>query len=102
MTIKIELAHRMVTELHSKALADAAQKDFGARFQSGDLQHAKMPVFETKTSRWNPVNLLVESQQAVSKSEARRLIAQKAVEMNGKVVENTSINIENNAILKIV
>lgn len=101
MTLKIELAHRMVTELHSKALADAAQKDFGMRFQKGDLQHASIPVFETRKSKWNPVDLLVSSNLATSKSEARRLIMQKAVEVDGEIIENTSITLVNSAILKV-
>ncbi len=101
MTIKIELAHRMVSELHSKALADAAQKDFGMRFQTGDLLHASMPVFKTKKNKWNPIDLLVESHQTLSKSEARRLLFQNAVEVDGKLITNTSITLENGAILKI-
>lgn len=101
MTVKIELAHRMVTELHSSTAAAAAQKDFGMRFQTGDLLHASMPVFTTKKSKWNPIDLLVESHQTTSKSEARRLLFQNAVEVDGKLINNTSITLENGAILKI-
>ncbi len=101
MTLKIELAHRMVTELHSKALADEAQKDFAARFQTGDLQSSSMPVFKTKQKSWNPINLLVESNLVPSKSEARRLVDQKAVELNGDIVVNESISLSDGAILKV-
>ena len=101
MTLKIELAHRMVAELHSNALADAAQKDFAARFQTGDLTSSTMPVFETKQKSWNPIELLVETTLAASKSEARRLIDQKAVELDGKIITKTSIPLVNGGILKV-
>jgi tyrosyl-tRNA synthetase len=101
ITFKIHLAHQLVTQLHNKALADAAQKDFGMRFQKGDLQHSSMQVFQTQKSKWNPIDLLVKSNLAESKSEARRLILQKAVEIDGKIIENTSITLTNSAILKV-
>ena len=101
MTLKIELAHRMVAELHSNALADAAQKDFAARFQTGDLTSSTMPVFETKQKSWNPIELLVETTLAASKSEARRLLEQKAVELEGKIITKTSIPLVNGGILKV-
>jgi tyrosyl-tRNA synthetase len=90
MTLKIELAHQMVTELHSKSLADAAQKDFGVRFQKGELTQAKLPtksllVFTKATSM---LETLVISGIAESNSEARRLINQKAVRVNEKLVDS--------------
>ncbi|MBU1472648.1 tyrosine--tRNA ligase [Patescibacteria group bacterium] len=103
MTLKIELAHRMVTELHSKVSADSAQKDFGIRFQKGDLQHSSMPVFQTQKSKWNPVDLLVESNLATSKSEAKRLLEQGAIEINGKIVNHQSLTVRlnNGDIIKV-
>jgi tyrosyl-tRNA synthetase len=90
MTLKIELAHRMVTELHSKTLADAAQKDFGMRFQKGELTQAKLPTkpLSIFVSDVIAVDDLVSAGLADSKSEARRLINQKAVKINEKLVES--------------
>jgi len=101
MTFKLALAHQLTAWLNSEKAADAAQKDFGARFQRGELTHADIPVFTTEKSKWNPVDLLIATNSAPSKSEARRLITQKAVEIDGKLVENTSITLTNNAILKV-
>ena len=101
MTVKLELAKRIVTELHGKASADAAQKEFGARFQKGELSGADIPEFTTEKSKWNPVDLLAESGSSESKSEARRLLEQGAVEIDGKQVDNKVITVVNGAILKV-
>lgn len=101
MTFKLQLAHHLTAWLNSKKAADSAQEDFGARFQKGELTHADIPVFKTKKSKWNPLDLLVETDLAASKSDARRLITQKAVEVDGKIIENTSITLTNGAIIKV-
>ena len=100
MTLKIELAHRMVAELHGKTAADAAQKDFGNRFQEGELTHADIPVFQSNKSKWNPLELLVTTHLVDSKSQARRLIEQKGVEVDGKVITNQSITLTTGVIIK--
>ncbi len=96
MTLKIELAHRMVTQLHSKALADAAQKDFGVRFQKGELTQAKLPTkpLSIFVSGAVAVDDLVATELVDSKSEARRLIAQHAVEKNGTEITNPKEKLE--------
>jgi tyrosyl-tRNA synthetase len=90
MTFKINLAHQLVTQLHSKTLADAAQKDFGVRFQKGELTQAKLPTktlsLFTKTS--SILEALVISGIPDSNSEARRLINQKAVRINDKLIDS--------------
>ena len=81
MTIKIELAHRMVSELYSGILADAAQKEFGVRFQKGELGSADLPTVSLESFPTNPFasDALVVSGIAQSKSEAKRLIEQHSV-----------------------
>ena len=44
MVLKKELAQQLVTELHSKADAEAAQKEFETRFQKGDLGASDLPT----------------------------------------------------------
>jgi tyrosyl-tRNA synthetase len=90
MTLKIELAHRMVTELHSKKLADAAQKDFGVRFQKGELTQAKLPTIPiSKISDTRSIlAALIDVDIAESNSEARRLINQKAVRLNDEPIDS--------------
>ncbi|MBI5449706.1 tyrosine--tRNA ligase [Candidatus Gottesmanbacteria bacterium] len=89
MTIKIELAHQLVTELHSKTLADAAQKDFGVRFQKGDLTQANLPTISlppTLSSGATIIEAMMEGNMAESRSEARQLVKQKAVKLNDTLV----------------
>ncbi|MBI3386080.1 tyrosine--tRNA ligase [Candidatus Gottesmanbacteria bacterium] len=93
MTLKIELAHRMVTELHNKAFADTAQKDFGVRFQKGDLTQASLPTISlppTLSSGATIVDALMEGNMVVSKTEAKQLVKQKAVKHNDILVTTPS------------
>ncbi len=90
MTLKIELAHRMVTELHSKTAAAAAQKDFGVRFQKGELTQAKLPTVSIKTlaSSAGTIDYLTALDLATSNSDARRQITQGAVSLNDVKITN--------------
>lgn len=101
MMWKKQLAHRIVTELHSTPLADDAQKEFEKKFQSHDLETASVPSWSTKQTDWDPVELLVVTKLASSRSDAKRLIDQGAVEINGIRCQATGITIKNNDILKI-
>lgn len=83
MTVKIELAHRMVTEIHSLQLADDAQKQFGLRFQTGDLTQATLPTIREGHAL---IDTLVGAGIAESNSSARRLFDQRAVKVNDVVV----------------
>lgn len=101
MIWKKQLAHRIVTELHSTPLADDAQKEFKKKFQSHDLETASVPSWGTKQTDWDPVELLVATSLASSKSDAKRLIEQGAVEINGVRCQASSITLKNNDIIKV-
>ena len=90
MTLKIELAHRMVTELHSKSLADAAQKDFGTRFQKGELTQAKLPTVSITTipTTAGTIEYLTALHLTASNSDARRQVAQGSVSINTVKISN--------------
>ncbi len=100
MTYKLQLAHHLTAWLNTKEVAEAAQKEFGIKFQKGELSGADIPMFETEKSKWNVVDLLVEARLAESKSEAKRLITQHAVELDGKIIEQM-ITLVSGAILKV-
>ena len=101
MTFKLLLAHQLTAWLNNKEAADAAQKDFGDRFQKGELTHADIPVFKTEKSKWNLVDLLIDTNLVDSKSEARRLIEQHAVTINGNPCKDMSISLTNSDIIKV-
>lgn len=103
MQLKKELAHQIVLELHSQSDADAAQKYFEQLFQKGNAGQIDLPVFMTKQSQWNPVDLLTAANLASSKSEAKRLIGEKAVEINNQVIidQLSVISLQNADIIKV-
>ena len=84
--LKVDLAKRIVSDFHSRSDADAAEEDFVRRFR-----HKETPdEIEEKTvpsqhpTGWDLSHLLFEVGLAESKSEARRLIQQGGVYVDGE------------------
>jgi len=103
MEVKKELATIIVTELHDKQKADQAKKFFEDMFQKKSLVNADIPTFATKKTTWKLIDLLLETKLVSSKSEARRLIDQDAIEVNGIGIkfQTSDITLKNNDIIKI-
>lgn len=83
---KMRLARELVTMYHSDDAALKAEEEFAAVFAKGgvpdDMPQAKASKGETL------IDLLVREKIVASKSEARRLIDQKAVSIDGVLVES--------------
>ncbi|MBI4253020.1 tyrosine--tRNA ligase [Candidatus Uhrbacteria bacterium] len=77
---KMHLAREIVTLYHGAKKAGQAEENFIALFQKKELPD-DMPTIKLKKKEWPIVDLMVETNLASSKSEARRLIAQKGVVM---------------------
>lgn len=77
---KMRLAREIVTLYHGTKAAKAAEAHFISVFQKKELPD-EIPMVKVKMKEWNIVDLIVESHLASSKSEARRLIAQKGIMM---------------------
>lgn len=103
MGIKKQLAYQIVLELHSKKDADEAQKKFETIFQKKDIAAVNLPIFETNQKEWSPVDLLVQTSLATSKSESKRLIDQGAVELNSSTINSqlSTINLSDGDIIKV-
>ncbi len=105
MLIKKTLARQIVRELHSEEAADEAQRQFELTFQQVDLTAAKIPTFavsDLSRSLLPTVDLLMETQSAESKTDAKRLIEQGAVELNDQKVEKGSrVEVKVGDVLKI-
>lgn len=86
MTLKKELAWQIVSELHSPADADKARENFENVFQKGSTESADMVEFKLEGDK-SVLEALVESAVVSSKSEAKRLLEQKAIEKDGKLLE---------------
>lgn len=82
---KMRLAYELVTLYHGETAAKAAEEQFTQVFAKGgvpdDMQEVKMSEGESL------LNLLLRTGIVKSKSEARRLIDQKAVSIDGRTVE---------------
>lgn len=84
MALKKELAHQIVTELHSKDAADKAQTSFENTFQKGEINDA---VEINATT----VEDLINNKIIESKSEWKRLVKESAVECDGQKVTDSNI-----------
>jgi tyrosyl-tRNA synthetase len=97
--VKSELAKRIVADFHSQSAADAAEAEFTRRFR----EHQAPTEIETRTlstaaARIRLTDLLVEQQLAPSKAEARRLIVQGGVRLNGERISDPTCEIDTSAV----
>jgi tyrosyl-tRNA synthetase len=94
--LKVDLAKRIVADFHSKALAEEAEDEFVRRFR-----HKEVPddvevrhVAANQPDGWELSALLVSVGLAESKAEARRLIQQGGVSVDGeKQSAGSSLNL---------
>jgi tyrosyl-tRNA synthetase len=97
MQAKKDLAHKIVSELHSHGLADIAQKEFETRFQKGELSQADLPIvpFSNVMNIKSVLATLTASGLVDSNSEARRLIEQRAVKINDTLITSPKEEVSN-------
>jgi tyrosyl-tRNA synthetase len=84
---KESLAQELVTRAHGAAAADAALTAFRARFTDRQIRAEELPeltVTAGSDGRVKLVDAIAAAQMASSKSDARRLLAQNAVEVDAK------------------
>lgn len=89
---KKRVAKLIVAQLHSPAAADEAQKQFESTFQEGQLP-SDIPTFALEKPQ-PLVDVLVATNLAKSKSAARRLIEQRAVEIEGMKVNSITYTLD--------
>lgn len=86
MELKKQLAHQIVTELHSKSDANKAQENFEKTFQNKEIIN---PEVVDATS----IDDLVKLKIVDSKSGWKRLVEQGAVEVDGqKITDDSTLN----------
>ena len=92
--IKMELAIEIIARFHSPAAATAARDDFIARFQKGELpKDLQERQIDTAGAPLNISSILKESGLTASTSEARRMISQGAVRVDGERVEDVDLKL---------
>jgi tyrosyl-tRNA synthetase len=91
--LKVNLAKLIIKDFHSNEVANAAEADFVARFVKKEIPDE---IEETQISagNYNLADLLVQTNLAPSKKEAKRLIEQGGVKLNGEKVSNVNAEIE--------
>jgi tyrosyl-tRNA synthetase len=89
MASKLALARRLVAEFHGEEAAAAAESEWRRVHQKRELP-SEMAVRRLRPGRFKPRELLAEVGLAVSKSEAERLLRQRAVKRDGVVLEGTA------------
>jgi tyrosyl-tRNA synthetase len=86
MESKMALARTLVRDFHGEASAQAAEAEWRRVHQEREAP-SEMPVKTVRAGRLRPRELLAEVGLASSRSEAERLLRQRAVKRDGVVVE---------------
>jgi tyrosyl-tRNA synthetase len=98
--LKVALAKLIIKDFHSQADADAAEDEFNRRFVQKEIPDD----IEEKTiaaGSHNIAQLLADTGLTASKGEARRLIEQGGVKVNGEkaTAANTDIDVTSGGVL---
>lgn len=96
MKIKLILAKQIVSELHDANSANNAYENFKKTFQENTPDYS-----ETINLEKGDTVLIAVSKVCGSKSEAKRLISQKAVDVNERTIDDINTKISNNDKIKI-
>ena len=91
MEAKKQLARSIVERYHSAGAADAALEDFNTRFSKKDLEHAEIPCIHLNGAVKDIVSVVVVAYEegfrlAKSRGDARRLVEQGSVQLNGEKI----------------
>ncbi|KKR56104.1 MAG: Tyrosine-tRNA ligase, partial [Candidatus Woesebacteria bacterium GW2011_GWF1_40_24] len=96
LNLKKELGVALVTEFHSKEAAEKAEKNFKETFQE------KRPTFDIKVASGDSLAVTIAPFTSLeSISEAKRLIKQNAVDVDGKMVDNPSYIVKSGDEIKV-
>ena len=102
--IKRRLARALVTQYHNEEAAQAAEDEFDRIFVKKDLPDEIPEVsINLENGRISIIRLLTETKMVGSKNEARRMIEQGGVSINGEKISNLNamIGIEKSIVVKV-
>jgi len=98
MKLKQHLARELITQLYSQKAATEAEEQFAKVFQKREVpEDIKLGT----KSQGSLLDYLVENQLAKSRSEAKRLIEQGAVDVDGKKVTDAHWTVRKDSIIKV-
>ena len=97
---KLGLAQIITAQYHGKPAAEMARKEFEQVFSSKELP-SDMPVYKLEGRGVSLLDILLESGLTESKNEARRLLAQGGISLDGERLEKEDSIIDKAGILKV-
>jgi tyrosyl-tRNA synthetase len=99
---KARLAREITAFYHGERLARKAEREFERIFKEKKLP-TKIPAIEISEKFLNILDLLTKAKLARSKSEAKRLVLQKGVKIDGEVKEDwrEKIKIKKGMVIKV-
>lgn len=99
---KNRLSFEIVKMYHGENKANSARKEFEQVFKEQKLPD-NIPITTLKAGEYNIVSLLVELKMVSSKSQARRLVIEKAVKIDGKTVNDlrADINVISDLVVQV-
>lgn len=100
--VKLEVAQSVVALYHGNAAAERAATEWLKVFHKKELP-SHLPEKKLRRGSWNIAELLVATGLALSKSEARRLVAQGGVQHNGARLgaETTTLTLKKDDLLQV-
>ena len=90
---KVNLARLVIKDFHSQAAAAEAADEFNRRFVIGEVPN-EIEEMTVAAEIWKLPRLLVETNLAASMAEAKRLIEQGGVKIEGEKISNVTAEIE--------
>jgi len=99
--LKMKLALEITKTIHGEGKAKKAEKHFIKTVQKKELPD-EIETWNMEHGTWNIIDLLVKTNLTASKGEARRLIEQGGIKINGEAVKdvNLSLELKNNTIIQ--
>jgi tyrosyl-tRNA synthetase len=91
--LKVSLAKRVIADFHSQSAADAAEAEFVRRFRNKEVPD-EIETRAVAPQVWKLARLLVETGLAPSMAEARRLIEQGGVRVDGERAARAEAEVE--------
>jgi tyrosyl-tRNA synthetase len=91
--VKVQLAKLIIKDFHSASEAEKAEEEFNRRFVKKEIPEEIEEKFLV-SGNYKLADLLVQTNLAASKGEARRLIEQGGVKIEGEKVSSVQAEIE--------
>ncbi len=95
----MKLAFGITTVFYGEEAAGAAQDQFVNTFQKGNIPE-EMPEYQLKEGD-NLIDILVSQKMASSRGEARRLLEQQGIKLDGETVSDANVALNPGEVLQV-